>query len=346
MGSVGQLRPLVALLRRGLVTRGDVDEFMHLLRVAVRADAIVADTGWGFEDGRCHLDVPADWRELYDRERFMECDPALAKLTTAPLGTWYVGSRDSPTSYFGSQMEAAFVDQFKEVAVTRVSGALDEKIAVVVYRERAARAFSDDEIALLELLSPHFHRGLGGATARRALRMGPGGALHDVLDGADGTAMVSLRDGSVTWSATAREMWRRRLAVTTRAELERVGRMVHRAALRCLDAVGPPECTLPGGVRATVVSTSEDEALVVFQKIETPVAVPGTSVLAPVEELLTPRQREVARALARGVSVGRIAADLGLHVETVRDHRDAVYRRLCIGSRAELAALFEAHWAR
>jgi DNA-binding CsgD family transcriptional regulator len=56
---------------------------------------------------------------------------------------------------------------------------------------------------------------------------------------------------------------------------------------------------------------------------------------------LTPRQREVAEYAAAGATNPEIAKALDLSVYTVNDHIRAIYERLSIGSRAELAATLE-----
>jgi DNA-binding CsgD family transcriptional regulator len=60
--------------------------------------------------------------------------------------------------------------------------------------------------------------------------------------------------------------------------------------------------------------------------------------LAP-DDWLTPRQREVADYAAAGATSQEIAKTLGISVHTVNDHIKAIYERLGIASRAELAAL-------
>jgi DNA-binding CsgD family transcriptional regulator len=52
---------------------------------------------------------------------------------------------------------------------------------------------------------------------------------------------------------------------------------------------------------------------------------------------VTPRQREVAELLASGATSPEVARHLGLALETVRTHVKAIYERLGIASRAELA---------
>lgn len=62
--------------------------------------------------------------------------------------------------------------------------------------------------------------------------------------------------------------------------------------------------------------------------------------LAP-EAALTPRQREVAEFAAVGATAREIADTLDVSTNTVRDHIRRIYRRLGIGSRAELARKIE-----
>jgi DNA-binding CsgD family transcriptional regulator len=53
---------------------------------------------------------------------------------------------------------------------------------------------------------------------------------------------------------------------------------------------------------------------------------------------LTPRQREVLRLLLLGRSMTQIAGHLGISEHTANDHRKAIYARVGVSSRAELAA--------
>ena len=53
-------------------------------------------------------------------------------------------------------------------------------------------------------------------------------------------------------------------------------------------------------------------------------------------DVLTPRQRAVAEAAARGDTLPQIAEELGVGFETVKSHLKAVYERLDIASRTEL----------
>jgi len=53
------------------------------------------------------------------------------------------------------------------------------------------------------------------------------------------------------------------------------------------------------------------------------------------EPLLSPREMEVLRLLARGYSNARIAEELGIRERTVKNHAGRIYRKLGVGSRTE-----------
>lgn len=61
---------------------------------------------------------------------------------------------------------------------------------------------------------------------------------------------------------------------------------------------------------------------------------------------LTPRERDVVRALARGTSTPDIASELYLSAHTVRDYIKSVFEKVGVSSRGELVAkLFAEHYA-
>ena len=63
--------------------------------------------------------------------------------------------------------------------------------------------------------------------------------------------------------------------------------------------------------------------------------------MPPDRSLITPRELEVARLVADGVTTRRIAAQLGVTYETVQHHLNNVYRKLgATGSAHMVAILF------
>jgi DNA-binding NarL/FixJ family response regulator len=59
-------------------------------------------------------------------------------------------------------------------------------------------------------------------------------------------------------------------------------------------------------------------------------------------ETLTPRQREVAAHVARGMTNKAIAMALGISPSTVKDHVAALLRVLCVARRSEVAYMVHA----
>jgi DNA-binding CsgD family transcriptional regulator len=61
---------------------------------------------------------------------------------------------------------------------------------------------------------------------------------------------------------------------------------------------------------------------------------------------LTPRERDVVRAIARGSSTPQIASELFLSAHTVRDYIKSVFEKIGVTSRSELVAkLFAEHYS-
>jgi DNA-binding NarL/FixJ family response regulator len=61
---------------------------------------------------------------------------------------------------------------------------------------------------------------------------------------------------------------------------------------------------------------------------------------------LTPREQDITRAVARGLSNQEIAGALHLSPHTVRDHLKAVFAKVGVSSRGELVAkVFAEHYA-
>ena len=63
---------------------------------------------------------------------------------------------------------------------------------------------------------------------------------------------------------------------------------------------------------------------------------PGESKKTSLEELLSPRQLEIAEYAAAGATGSEIASSLKISVYTVRQHLKEVYRRLHVANRVEL----------
>ncbi len=85
-----------------------------------------------------------------------------------------------------------------------------------------------------------------------------------------------------------------------------------------------------------LVGTAADADLVVSERV---VATAAPGAVAPAGAALTPRELEVLRLVARGLSNKEIAADLGITTHTVKYHLAAVLEKLGVRSRTEAVSL-------
>ena len=85
----------------------------------------------------------------------------------------------------------------------------------------------------------------------------------------------------------------------------------------------------PAGMRTSRFTIGSTEYLVVSYALDEPEP----------SELLTPAERDVALGLVRGWSLSRIAKVRGTSKRTIANQTQAIYRRLGVASRLELAAL-------
>ncbi|MCZ7681868.1 MAG: LuxR C-terminal-related transcriptional regulator [Sandaracinaceae bacterium] len=126
-------------------------------------------------------------------------------------------------------------------------------------------------------------------------------------------------------------------SLEARAWLERSGFREHLASLvRRADGERPPSSTHAGGL-IDLVRVHGEVGRVRYLAHVTP-ARPLR--LAPVSAL-TDAQREIAQLVAAGATVPEVAEMTERSRETVRSHLKAIYERLGVASRAELARALE-----
>ncbi len=89
--------------------------------------------------------------------------------------------------------------------------------------------------------------------------------------------------------------------------------------------VGAPLPVRPEGLRVAELPVGGDTAYVFSYPV------------AAKEDSLTPAEREVARLLMSGLSNAAIAASRGTSTRTISKQVDAIYRKLGVHSRVELA---------
>jgi len=229
-----------------------------------------------------------------------------------------------------------------------------------LYRERGRRPFTSDEVALMAAMS-----GVVGAAVRNrvvmaapapALASAPGLLMFDA-----GGALVSANSEATRWLADiyggpvdGSSPWVDYLAhpatddlrsavpivpLLARAKAIAAGLDEGQARLRLRDRSGRwlvlhASCLAGGaadGAVAVVVepAKSTDIAPIIIEAYG-----------------LSPRERDVVRAIARGSSTPDIAAELFLSPHTVRDYIKSVFEKVGVSSRGELIAkLFAEHYS-
>jgi DNA-binding CsgD family transcriptional regulator len=232
------------------------------------------------------------------------------------------------------------------------------------YRSKGRPAFDANDRALLSAVAPVIADGLrryvAGATpwqhtpmAPGLLLFGPGGALLSTNAEADawlaevdpGTALLSPAPVDRTWLAPA--------AGTPALQSgfpPALIPLVNRArAVAAGHEPGPARVRVRGRRGQWLVlhasCMSGDSSGVVAVVVE-----PAKSgEIAPIiveAYQLSPREREVVRCVARGLTSAEIAAELYLSPHTVRDYVKSVFEKVGVSSRGELVAkLYADHYA-
>lgn len=229
-----------------------------------------------------------------------------------------------------------------------------------LYRETGREPFSAEELKLLAGLSTT----VGLALRRRQLVAAPRAATLEspgvLLFSPDGVLLSGNREAedwlsNLLGCVPAETSWAALLSRKTMPE-ELLGFPVAQALVSRAQAVargldeGPVRLRLQdrGGrwvvLHASCLETGDPTGPVVV------VVEPAQSAeVAPiiVEAYgLSPRERDVVRGVARGMSTPEIAADLYLSGHTVRDYLKSVFEKVGVNSRGELIAkLFAEHYA-
>ena len=229
-----------------------------------------------------------------------------------------------------------------------------------LYRENGRRPFSAEEVALMASLS-----GVVGAAFRTCVAMGtpapplssgPGLLMFD-----SSSALISANVEATRWltdiygnGPDGVQSWREVLPdgsssdlrsaipilpLLARARAVAVGVDEGPARLRFRDQMGRwllfnASCLNGGAADGTVAvvvepAKSTDVAPIIIEAYG-----------------LSPRERDVVRAIARGSSTPDIAAELFLSAHTVRDYIKSVFEKVGVSSRGELVAkLFAEHYS-
>lgn len=179
---------------------------------------------------------------------------------------------------------------------------------------RREEPFGLGEIERLNRLVPTLRSSFQGA---ERMEVGMWDRPADILYGSESSTVEYASRGARDW--------------LTRERREMLGEIVERAARQ--ETLPATEVCEGLGVRvARLEGALGVRYAVTIERLQRPELGP--------KSLLTLRQREVAEYAVAGATAEEIAETLEISPNTVRDHIRNIYRRLGIGSRAELAGTF------
>jgi DNA-binding CsgD family transcriptional regulator len=340
---------LVQLLKRGVVSGADAQDLFHRLESTFDACGVLLGQHVTFEAWNVTANVPDEW--VREHKKYQEEDPSADYLGARPPGTFYLFDADlaRKTDFSRPNRVEHVYPAFRRAglrdgAISRLYSPFVDDLYFVLYRREGSPPFSEAERAELEALNPLL---AGALAARRALA-----ALEAPRDETSAEAMRRLRAYAfvswpgprIAWSEGARDVWRRAYGRILPRAWRRLERVVAAAALRfCSLPVGGRSQLLVGGIRAEfafVPPERGDDRRMLVLFLEDEPGEPGKGG-APAEALLAPRELLVARAAAGGSSVTEIARANRISPETVRSCLKAVYAKLRVSNRVELAILLE-----
>jgi DNA-binding CsgD family transcriptional regulator len=367
------LDELLALLRRGIVAGGDVDQLLRLLaRIASARAALVAVKPVPTHCYRC-FNIPKEWIEIYTT-RIADLDPLLPVLDHAQP----MSSRPGPGRWHSAR-SLMTIQELKQTGIWQVARSLGigdvaavnlwsplcGSIYLAVLGALQRGPFTRTALTLLDLLSPHLAAALASRRALAAITEPASEQLPEALERVDGHALLHPSSGQVELCPRARKLLQKHLGHLKATDWPKVENMLLAAAHRfcCWPlSLSSRSQRLIAGLRVELVlthpaeSTSPDiERTITALLLDEPVPEAESKAKAtaatrsarsreattPLEELLTPRQRQVARAAAAGKTTAEIASKLGIHIETARTHLKKAYRKLGISKRSELGSYLD-----
>lgn len=323
------LRKLLAFLRRGIAESDDVAELTLLIVRTLDVQGVSFGPGFGFSRLVHVRNVDEDWRAFHTRHQ--SDDPSPAFLDRSGGLPFRVMTDSTPAQRRMPLHRGLVRFGFADAAVTRYDG-LGVRHYMAVYRERGAHTFDDDDALLAQLLEPHITRSLGTGLATAAIRGGadapipvgwvdlPGRTFHPATDLA--TALLV------------------HLGLETEHARSRFAAMLIDRASRHANAPPPLVVSVRHRLEGAIVDPKrsgprtrrEIAQRVFFALCPRPPNATDDDLLW----LLTPSQRAIAKRVAAGEMLPRVAKELGITYETARTHLREVYRRLDIHGRTEL----------
>jgi DNA-binding CsgD family transcriptional regulator len=343
----GAIRRIDALADEQLPTQPLIEAVAGELRAAMPIDALVLaatdpDTLLGLGAGVVH-DMPSSvcgpfWEyefEVPDFNKFWD----LAR-SPRPVADLHAATGGRPQRSARWRELRTFMDADAELRATFNAGGRGWGL-LHLNRAGTAHGFSEDELGFVEAIAP-----IVGRALRQSLVSHPGRRLP-----CRGPGMAIVAEGNRLLSATPEALaWFDELETIYALPDAGLGHdlpseiMIAAKEARARGAATRMRVRTRGGIWLLIHASclSEGEATAVV--IEPAKASEVAPLIVDAYEL-TPRETDVTRALARGLTTNEIARELHLSRYTVQDHLKAVYEKTGVSSRGELVAkMFADHY--
>ncbi|MEM7604118.1 MAG: LuxR C-terminal-related transcriptional regulator [Myxococcota bacterium] len=326
-------RELEGLLLRGLSDKGDGEEMAELTRKAFDLVGAGFAMEFSWEDEPLITGDLSRWLAAYPEVQ--HDDPAPAALFSAPEGTCYVVSHErTPTL----TKEVFLREEYGDGVIFRFSGPARETVVCALYRDQLAGTFDSVALDRIRRLIPLW----AGAFRTQS-------ALNEVTSHPEhqrpalGAIEIGYPSGEVQWSRRARETLERSLGAVSGRGWKRLERALYRAVARSSTSVRRHRFLANLDLEVAHLPARAGEirrvSLRLFERVHREL---GTNEpRTPAEELLSARQRTIARLMVRGHAQPAIAKRLQISHETVRHHVQTIYGRLGAHRREDLIGLID-----
>ncbi|MBX3233133.1 MAG: helix-turn-helix transcriptional regulator [Labilithrix sp.] len=321
-------------MQRGFGSTEDVAEASHLLQRALDVQAVSIGPGFGFSPLAHVHGIEDGWRELHMRH--LSWDPSPAFLDHSGGEPYRVMTHSTARERAGPLVRGLARFGYADGAVSRYD-TLGGSYSAALYRGEGGRPFEDGDALVIRLLAPWITNALGSGIAKLAIS----GDLARVIP----LAWVDLPSLVLYKSPSVNEALVLHLDISTKLAQGRLFTTLVARASRVAKSAPPPlvvsarhqiEASFVDPTRSGPRPRRAADRRLLFALCERPANTVDEDALFS----LTPTQREVATRVAEGLSLPRVARELGMSYETARYHLRDVYRQLGVHGRAELRARF------
>lgn len=336
-------------LRRGVLSLADAEEVLNLLMAATNASAAALATPMAWGGLNLSANIPSDWPEAYMPVR--QWDPLLQRVCDPSVHGWVRGNDDLVHLHGDNPCARAFFGHgFVDCLGLRLRNIEGPDHCFAIYRELGKPKFTLAERDVMATLVPHLSSALRTPTAQRAIQ--GCSSLPQVLRQ---TVLLRYPERTAEWSDGARELVKRALPGISAGAWPKLELALFRCArcfysdatqsavpfvakIRADFAVVRDEYWDTRSPRRARKGRSTTPALLAV--LTDAAEKPTRESARPFEELLSPRERRIGRLLARGEKLEDAASSCGITRETAKHHLKALYRKLQVSTRVELAQLY------